>query len=123
MPAAPIPADENARLEELRRYAVLDTPPDTAFDDLTYLAANLCQTPVSLISLVDKHRQWFKSRCGLQASETPRQQAFCGYTILAEEPFVVEDATLTRWYRTTHWCCRIPRFVSMLGAIDFSQGV
>ncbi|WP_346291924.1 response regulator [Sphaerothrix gracilis] len=92
MPAAPIPIDEEKRLAELRRYAILDTPPEPAFDELTRLAASLCQAPVSLISLVDEYRQWFKSRYGLDVAETPRDQAFCGYTILRDQPFVVSDA-------------------------------
>lgn len=94
MPGAPQPRDEAARLEELRRYAILDTPEEVAFDQLTRLAANLCKTPVSLISLVDEERQWFKSRHGLEVIQTPRDQAFCGYTILSDEPFVVNDALL-----------------------------
>ncbi|NJL87187.1 MAG: response regulator [Leptolyngbyaceae cyanobacterium SM1_1_3] len=92
MPSAPIPVNEEERLAELRRYAVLDTPPEPAFDDLTRLAAYICQTPISLVSLVDKYRQWFKSRYGLEVSETPREHAFCGYTILDDQPFVVVDA-------------------------------
>ncbi|MFE4107736.1 response regulator [Almyronema epifaneia] len=92
MPAAPIPGNEAERLAELRSYAILDTPPEPAFDDLTRLAAYICQVPVSLVSLVDECRQWFKSRYGLEAAETPREQAFCGYTILDDQPFVVPDA-------------------------------
>ncbi|MBT9317571.1 hybrid sensor histidine kinase/response regulator [Leptothoe spongobia] len=92
MPAPPIPANDGDRLTELERYRILDTPPEASFDELTSLAAYICQTPVSLISLVDKHRQWFKSICGLDVSETPRKQAFCGYTILDNVPFIVEDA-------------------------------
>lgn len=92
MPSAPLPSDEKARLEELRRYVILDTPPEPAFEQLTELAATICQTPVSLISLVDENRQWFKSKYGLTVPETPRTQAFCGYTILSDRPFVVADA-------------------------------
>lgn len=92
MPAAPIPKNDDDRLADLHHYRILDTPSEASFDELTRLAAYICQTPISLISLVDKHRQWFKSICGLNISETPRQQAFCSYTILDNAPFIVEDA-------------------------------
>ena len=93
MTAAPIPKNDADRLADLHYYRILDTPSEESFDELTRLAAYICQTPVSLISLVDKHRQWFKSVCGLDISETPRQQAFCNYTIANDTPFIVEDAT------------------------------
>ncbi|NEZ58379.1 response regulator [Leptolyngbyaceae cyanobacterium CCMR0082] len=93
MPAAPIPKNDADRLADLSYYRILDTPSEASFDQLTRLAGYICQTPVSLISLVDKHRQWFKSVCGLDINQTPRQQAFCGYTVLGKVPFIVEDAT------------------------------
>jgi signal transduction histidine kinase/ActR/RegA family two-component response regulator len=92
MPAAPLPPNETDRLAELQRFKILDTAREEQFDDLTYLAKQICNTPVSLISLVDKDRQWFKSCFGLDAQQTPREQAFCAYTILSSEPFVVTDA-------------------------------
>lgn len=82
MRAAPIPENEAARLETLRQYQVLDTEPEGTFDDLTRLAAYVCQTPTALISLVDANRQWFKARVGVQARETPRNVSFCGHAIL-----------------------------------------
>ena len=94
MPAAPIPKNDIDRLAELRRYSILDSPSEETFDELTRLAAYICQTPVSLVSLVDEQRQWFKSNCGLNTSETPREYAFCGYTILGSAPFIVEDANV-----------------------------
>lgn len=81
-----------ARLAALRRYEVIDTGPEPAFDELTGLAARICGTPIALISLVDDTRQWFKSRIGLQESETPRDIAFCNHTIGASELFEVPDA-------------------------------
>lgn len=93
MPAAPISKNDADRLADLSYYRILDTPSEASFDQLTRLAGYICQAPVSLISLVDKHRQWFKSVCGLNINQTPRQQAFCGYTILGKSPFIVEDAT------------------------------
>lgn len=92
--AAPLPADEQQRLETLRRYAVLDTPAERSFDDITALAAQICQTPIALVSLVDVDRQWFKSRRGLDAAETPRAFAFCAHALHQNEVMVVPDARL-----------------------------
>jgi PAS domain S-box-containing protein len=88
----PIPPDELARLEELYRYEVLDTPDEEFYDRLTQFAARTFDVPIALISLVDRDRQWFKSRYGLAVKETPREQAFCSHTILGKDTFVVEDA-------------------------------
>ncbi|MCI0354475.1 MAG: response regulator [Acidobacteria bacterium] len=90
----PLPDDEAARLDTLRQYHVLDTPPEAAFDDLVRIAAQTCGTPVALISLVDEHRQWFKARVGMPAQETPRDLAFCAHAILGHDVMVVPDASL-----------------------------
>ena len=95
MPAAFLPADELARLAVLRKYEVLDTPSEEAFDDVVKLASALCGTPIALVSLIDESRQWFKARVGLDATETPRAHAFCAHAILdPEQVMVVPDATL-----------------------------
>lgn len=90
---APLPSNETKRLDALRRYNILDTPAEQAFDDFALLASILCQTPIALMTLVDSDRQWFKARLGLDALETPRAHAFCSYTILGDDVMVVEDAT------------------------------
>jgi formate hydrogenlyase transcriptional activator len=89
----PKPANETQRLATLRDYGILDTTPETAFDDLTSLASYICQTPIALISFVDADRQWFKSKVGVSLSETSRDIAFCASAILQSDIFVVPDAT------------------------------
>ncbi|WP_286134516.1 GAF domain-containing protein [Methylobacterium sp. Leaf123] len=83
---------ESRRLAALRRLQLLDTPADPAFDRITQLAQTLFDVPIALISLIDEDRQWFKAKCGLHVSGTPREQAFCNYTILHDSVFVVPDA-------------------------------
>jgi two-component system cell cycle sensor histidine kinase/response regulator CckA len=92
MKPPPQPSDEPRRLEALQQYDLLDTLPEQSLDDLTALAAHICGVPISLISLVDEHRQWFKSKVGLAASETPRDISFCGHAILQKDLFIVPDA-------------------------------
>ncbi|MBJ7258175.1 MAG: PAS domain S-box protein [Chthoniobacterales bacterium] len=92
MQSAPFPPDEAARQRALDDLQLLDTPAEQEFDDITLLASFICDTPIALISLVDKDRQWFKSRIGLDVPQTPRDIAFCAYAILGDEMFEVQDA-------------------------------
>ena len=90
----PIPPNETTRLKVLWQYEVLDTVPEEVFNDLTDLAAQICEAPIALISLVDENRQWFKSKVGLSVSETSRDVSFCAYAITQPDLFIVQDATL-----------------------------
>lgn len=95
MPAAPLPEDEARRLNSLRDLQVLDSAPELAFDALVKAAASVCDTPISLISLVDRDRQWFKANIGLPGvTETPREVAFCAYAMQQPDVMEVSDARL-----------------------------
>jgi len=84
---------EARRLKVLWQYNVLDTVPEEVFDDLTELAARICEAPIALISLVDEDRQWFKSKVGLTINETSRDVSFCAHAIQQQDLFIIPDAT------------------------------
>src|SRR6476469_578712 len=92
MQPPPIPENEQQRLKELYRFAVLDTEQETSFEQLVHLAAQICDVPMSLVSLVDADRQWFKARVGLSSSETERRVSFCAHAILNDGVFEIQDA-------------------------------
>jgi len=92
-------AAEQARLDALYRYDVLDTPSEESFDRITRLAKGVMQTPIVLVSLIDRERQWFKSREGLDVSETPRDISFCTHAIQHDAPMIVHDALLDLRFR------------------------
>jgi hypothetical protein len=92
MHKAPRPPDDAERLANLRMYNILDSAAERAFDDITLLASRLCQTPISIITLVDEERQWFKSHTGTELSQTDRDSSFCAHAIAGDEPFVISDA-------------------------------
>ncbi|MCA1992786.1 MAG: PAS domain S-box protein [Coleofasciculus sp. S288] len=88
---APLPANEAERLEALRRYKILDTPPEAAFDRITSLAARLFDMPIALVSLVDESRAWFKSCYGFDLREVQRDATICSLTLLSDEVLVIPD--------------------------------
>jgi diguanylate cyclase (GGDEF)-like protein/PAS domain S-box-containing protein len=89
--STPVPRNELARLQALHELRILDTPAEAAFDSAVRLAANACDTPIAMISLIDRERQWCKARAGLVAAETPRHLAFCAHTIMERTLFEVPD--------------------------------
>lgn len=91
---APLENNEKQRLKVLWEYEVLDTVPEEIFDDLTELAARICEAPIAMISLVDEKRQWFKSKVGITQSETSREVSFCAHALKQDDLFIVPDATL-----------------------------
>jgi GAF domain-containing protein len=92
----PLPNNETERLAALKEYRVLDTGSEQPYDDITILAAHICQVPIATISLVDEARQWFKAKVGMARRQTPREIAFCAHTILQREPLVIRDAKKDR---------------------------
>ncbi|HUP12257.1 MAG TPA: PAS domain S-box protein, partial [Niastella sp.] len=93
MENAPLPGKENARLLALKEYHILDTPAEAELDDLTRLASLICNTPIALITLIDEHRQWFKTNIGLKQTETARNVSFCQHAILENGIYEIPNTT------------------------------
>lgn len=91
MLGAPIPANEAKRLEMLEQFEIIDSDFESSYDQIVELASKICQTPISLISLLDEKRQWFKAKVGLDVRETPRELAFCGYAVYESSSLIVKD--------------------------------
>ena len=92
-----MPPNESERLAALHDYQILDTPPEEAFDDLTWLASFICQTPMALVTLIDRHRQWFKARVGFDMAESPRSESICAHAVLKPDRILeVPDTTKDR---------------------------
>ena len=108
--------DEQARLAALRRYRILDTEPEQRFDDLTLLASQICDTPISLITLIDSDRQWFKSRVGLDVEETSRGVAFCAHAIRQPGIMQVSDAATDARFRDNPFVTGEPNIRFYAGA-------
>ena len=91
--------NEEERLRALSEYRILGTQPEQCYDDITKIASLTCETPISLMSLVDTDKQWFKSRCGFETKETSRDVSFCAHAIASPEPLIIEDALLDERFK------------------------
>jgi GAF domain-containing protein len=107
---------EQKRLNVLWQYEVLDTVPEALFDDLTELAARICEAPIALISLVDEDRQWFKAKVGTSLTETAREISFCTHAISQPDLFIVPDATLDRRFASSPLVVSDPKIRFYAGA-------
>ncbi len=116
MTAPPAIPTEAARLAALQRLGVLDTPSESAFDEIAELAAMFCKTPTALVTFVDASRQWFKARIGFAASETPRELAFCAHTILQRDVMEIPDALLDPRFASNPFVTGEPRIRFYAGA-------
>jgi GAF domain-containing protein len=108
--------NEKKRLKILWQYEVLDTVPEEVFDDLTELAARICEAPIALISLVDEDRQWFKSKIGVTLNETSLDVSFCAHAIRKKGLFVVPDATKDRRFANNPLVTSKPKIRFYAGA-------
>jgi len=113
---------EGERLASLKSYSVLDSLPEEDYDNLTNIAAEICGTPISLVSLLDKNRQWFKSRFGLGVSETPKEYAFCAHAINeGDDVFVVQDSRLDERFHDNPLVIGDPRVIFYAGVPLISE--
>ena len=121
MHSVPLHPREPERLEALRRYRILDTAPERAFDDLTYLASFFCKTPMALVSFIDRNRQWFKSRVGFSHAQTSRGLSFCTHTILQPTVMVIPDTAADSRFRNNALVTHDPAVRFYAGAPIFSM--
>ncbi len=115
MKTADIPNNEQQRLDLLEHLKILDTELEASYDEVTALAADICDVPICAVSLIDKNRQWFKSRFGLEATETPRDFSFCAHTILADDVFEIPNSFEDERFKDNPLVTGEPRVVFYAG--------
>jgi len=115
MKQAPLPLNEAARLRSLKLFDILDTAVEARYDDLTALAAKICDVPICLISLIDEERQWFKSHHGLAVRETPRELAFCSHAILGQDIMEISDSRRDERFHDNPLVIEMPHVVFYAG--------
>jgi len=113
---APLPLNEEIRLEALRRFHILDTEDEEVYDNITRLATHLCGVPISAVTLIDRDRQWFKSRVGLEMRETPRDLSFCAHAILEPGIMLVPDTHKDIRFVDNPYVIEAPQFRFYAGA-------
>ena len=107
--------NEEERLRALAEYRILGTQPEQCYDDITKIASLTCETPISLMSLVDTDKQWFKSRCGFETKETSRDVSFCAHAIASPEPLIIEDALLDERFKFNPLVVEEPKILLYAG--------
>lgn len=112
----PIPRDERQRLAALYRYDILDTPPEKSFNSITLLASHVCETPIALLVLIDRDRQWFKAKVGIRLKETPRAFAFCAHSIMQRRLFIIPDLTQDKRFAGNPFVASGPQYRFYAGA-------
>lgn len=116
MKEAELPKNETERLDALNSYKVLDSLPEKSYDNITMIASQICETPISLVSLIDDKRQWFKSHHGLEATETPKEYAFCAHAIVEPDVvFSIEDSRLDSRFEDNPLVTWDPRVIFYTG--------
>ena len=124
MQIAPIPKDENIRIEAVHRMAILDTKPEERFDRLTKEAVDRLKVPISTITIIDSKREWFKSCQGLDEKEGERAVSFCGHALLAQNIFIVEDTLKDDRFKDNPMVIGHPfiRFYAGIAILDHKTG-
>lgn len=122
MIAPQIPVNERERQKDLESYSILDSLSETDYDNITAIAAGICDTPIALVTLIDKDRQWFKSHHGLNVTETPREQAFCAHAINnPNDAFIIQDARLDERFHNNPLVTGDPHIIFYAGVPIISE--
>jgi hypothetical protein len=110
MSSALLPPAEPTRLNVLGQYEILDSQPEKALDDLTAMAAEICETPIALVTIIDEHRVWFKSKFGVGVSEISSEGSFCACALSQREIMIVPDTTIIPWLPARRRFAFMPAF-------------